>query len=131
MSWTYVQESGKLYRPDGSLAGTGYAGGCGGERPEGVNNHSMQAIKNVGPIVVGVYRKGDVVMQSQLGPFAIPLTPESHNMMLGRGGFYMHGDKRHPPRSASHGCIIMARAVRTEFYESSDPTLTVVNIKGA
>lgn len=129
MTWTYNQSSGKLYDPDGNLAGTGYAGGNGGNDPIGVNNHAMQNVRNVGPIPVGTYTLGTVVMQSQLGPFAIPLMPDASNEMYGRSGFFCHGDKANPPRSASHGCIIMARAVRDKLYASTDRRICVVNIK--
>lgn len=131
MSWTYVQSSGKLYRPDGSLAGVGYAGGNGGIHPEGINNHGLQDARMIGPLPVGVYRRGMVVAQSHLGPFAIPLQPDAANIMFGRSAFYMHGDKATPQRSASDGCIIMARAVREEFYASDDSVLFVVEIKEA
>lgn len=130
MSWAYNQSTGRLYRPDGSLAGVGYAGGNGGARPEGVNNHAMQAVRSVGPIPCGVYRRGGVVLASHLGPYAIPLLPDARNMMFGRSAFYMHGDKAAPPQSASDGCIIQANAVRKEFYASEDDVLVVVNIRG-
>lgn len=129
MAWVYVQGSGNLYRPDGTLVGRGYAGGNGGLSPEGVNSPEHQMQRNIGPIPVGLYKKGKVLLTSNLGPFAIPLIPHAGNQMFGRSGFYCHGDKAHPPRSASHGCIIQARAVRTEFYESNDPDLMVVNIR--
>ena len=129
MAWTYEQGSGKLYRPNGTLAATGYAGGNEGKNPEGVNNHDMQGIKRVGPVPAGCYIFGEVVLQSQLGPFAIPLVPVDSNTMYGRGGFYCHGDKADPPRSASEGCIIMPRAVRDEMYASSDRQLLVVYIR--
>ena len=124
--WKYEQTTGNLIRPDDTVAYKGYAGGNGGAHPEGVNNHDMQNVKNVGPIPVGYYTRGEVVLKSHLGPFAIPLTPDSDNEMFGRSAFYMHGDKASPPQSASDGCIIMPKAIREEFYASRDIILRVV-----
>lgn len=124
--WIYEQDTGRLLKSSGVLVAIGYAGGNGGQNPEGVNNHAMQNVKNVGPLPVGYYTFGEVVLKSHLGPFAIPLLPDSDNQMFGRSAFYMHGDKVDPPRSASEGCIIMPRAVRDECYTSKDRILRVV-----
>lgn len=126
MSWRYEQSTGKLFTPEGTLIATGYAGGNCGKNPEGINNPEMQNVKGVGPLPVGKYTHGVVVMQSQLGVFAIPLIPDPANEMHGRGGFYMHGDKIAEPRCASEGCIIMPRFVREQYYNSVDPTIEVV-----
>jgi hypothetical protein len=127
--WKYEQSTGNLYQPDDTLLATGYSGGNEGENPEGVNNPSMQNIKRVGPIPVGFYTFGEVVLKSHLGPFAIPLMPDKDNEMFGRSGFYMHGDHddTHPPQSASEGCIIVPRAVREEVYASLDRILQVTS----
>jgi hypothetical protein len=125
MSWTYEQSTGRLYSPDGAHVATGYAGGNCGKNPEGVNNHQLQSVPHIGPLPVGIYVAGDVVQQSHLGPFAIPLIPAASNEMFGRSGFFMHGDTT-PSGNASEGCIIMPRAVRNEFYESGDVQITVV-----
>jgi len=126
--WVYEQSTGRLYAPDGTHAATGYAGGNEGQNPEGVNDHASQNIKNIGPLPVGFYTFGEVVQQSQLGPFAIPLVPDASNTMFGRGDFYMHGDTT-PSGNASEGCIIMPRSVRDECYGSGDKQLAVVYIK--
>lgn len=123
--WTYVQTNGRLYTPDGTHAGTGYAGGNCGRNPEGINNHEKQHVRNIGPIPVGIYTKGQVVLKSHLGPFAIPLKPDKDNDMGGRGHFYMHGDTN-PSGNASQGCIIQWRAVREDFYNSKEKRLKVV-----
>lgn len=124
--WTYEQYSGNLYYPrDNTLAATGYAGGNEGKNPEGVNNPDMQGIKGVGPLPVGNYTFGEPVEHSKLGPFAIPLIPDSENNMLGRGGFYMHGDTT-PSGNASEGCIIMPRSIREACWLSLDHKLIVV-----
>ena len=119
-NWTFEQRTGKLYDPTGKLIATGYAGGNCGKNPEGKNNPEMQGVPKVGPLPVGTYTRGEVLMSSHLGPFAIPLLPNSGNDMLGRGGFYMHGDTT-PSGNASEGCLIIPRAVRESFYASTDP----------
>ncbi|MFA6213532.1 MAG: tlde1 domain-containing protein [Candidatus Obscuribacterales bacterium] len=124
--WTFKQSTGELIRPDDTIAHQGYAGGNVGQNPEGINNPAMQDKKSIGPIPQGYYTRGEVVLKSHLGPFAIPLIPDSDNQMFGRSGFYMHGDKADPPRSASEGCIIMPRAVREEYCASKDVILRVI-----
>ena len=126
MSWTYSQDDGRLYDPNGVLAGTGYAGGNEGANPEGVNNHDMQNVKSIGPLPCGTYRMGDVIQQSHLGVFAIPLIPDAANEMFGRGGFFCHGDTKEMNQSASQGCIIQSRAVRNELDASDDKQIEVV-----
>ena len=123
--WTYFQDTGKLVAPDGFDAATGYAGGNEGKNPEGVNNHDMQNVKKVGPIPVGFYTFGEVVLKSHLGPFAIPLMPDATNEMFGRSGFYCHGDTKEMNQSASQGCIIMPRNVRNDMWASPDHILQV------
>ncbi len=125
MSWKYSQKTGRLYRPDGTHAATGYAGGNCGKNPEGINNPTMQFVKSVGPICKGLYHRGTVVLKSHLGPFAIPLIADHTNTMGGRGGFYMHGDTT-PSGNASEGCIILPRVVREEFYNSPDALIEVL-----
>ncbi len=122
--WRYEQNTGRLFRPDGTHAGTGYAGGNEGKNPDGINNHDMQNVKGIGPLPCGLYTKGEVIMVSHLGPFAIPLMPDMRNEMFGRGGFFMHGDTN-PSGNASMGCIIQSRAVREEFYASEDGQIEV------
>lgn len=126
MMWKYIQSTGELFDTDGNFVAKGYAGGNCGRNPEGVNCNFLQNIKGVGPLPVGIYHRGWVVMHSQLGPYAIPLIPDQKNEMFGRGGFYMHGDKANPPCSASEGCIIMPITVRQKFYTSDDKDLEVV-----
>ena len=125
MSWTYKQSTGELLDPTGQHIANGYAGGNCGKNPEGKNNKLLQAVKSVGPIPVGKYTLGEVVLTSHLGPYAIPLIPYHDNKMFGRGGFYMHGDTT-PSGNASEGCIIMPRIVRVRVYGSDDRTIEVV-----
>ncbi len=126
MSWIYKQSTGEFFDSQGKLVATGYAGGNCGKNPEGINNHAMQNVKSVGPIPVGVYTHGDVVLESHLGAYAVPLIPDNANEMFGRGGFYMHGDKVSAPRCASKGCIIMPRIIREAYYNSYDNVIEVV-----
>lgn len=130
MSWVYEQSTGRLYSPDGAHAATGYAGGNEGKNPEGVNNHAMQAMPNIGPLPVGFYTIGVPIAESKLGPFAIPLNPYITNSMFGRGDFYCHGDTSQMNHSASEGCIIMPRVVRNELAASTDKQLAVIYVKG-
>jgi hypothetical protein len=124
--WKYEQKTGKLFDPAGKLVATGYAGGNCGKNPEGKNNPLMQAIKSIGPIVCGVYRFGNPVLQSHLGPFAIPLFADRTNKMFGRGDFYCHGDTT-PSGNASQGCIIVPRVIREMMWKSLDHDLEVVS----
>ena len=60
------------------------------------------------------------------GPFVLRLTPAPTNEMFGRDGFLIHGDSIEHPGSASHGCIILPRAIREAIAKSDDDTLHVV-----
>ena len=128
MPWIYEQTTGKLFTPTGIYAATGYAGGNCGKNPEGKNNPDMQNVKSIGPLPCGLYRMGEVIQQSHLGPFAIPLFPDPNNEMFGRGSFYVHGDTN-PPGNASEGCIIQARVIREKMYSSDDKQIQVVATK--
>ena len=125
--WIYQQSSGKLWNNMGELICTGYAGGDAGKRPDAVNNPKLENAKGVGPLPHGRYTFGIPVDHSQLGPYAIPLTPNLGNKMYGRGGFYMHGDNFNLNRSASDGCIIMPHDVRESCYASNDHQLVVIS----
>ena len=117
MNWKFVIKTGHIYDPLGNKVWTGYAGGNEGKNPEGVNNPLMVSVAKVGPLCPGFYTMESPLPTSHLGPFAIPLTPDATNVMFGRRGFYCHGDRTQPPpRSASEGCIIAARAVRDQMW---------------
>ena len=123
--WVYKQKTGELFDPSGGLCAVGYSGGNCGKNPEGINNPNLAGFKKIGPIVCGIYTFGIPVMRSTLGPFAIPLIPDIANDMLGRSGFYMHGDTALPGK-ASEGCIIMQRAIRETCWNSDDHVLVVI-----
>lgn len=127
MPWIFDSRTGQQYRPDGSLAGVGYAGGNCGKNPEGVNNPDMQDVHSIGPLPAGNYDIGAPVEGTHLGPFALPLTPHPGNEMYGRSAFYCHGDNSKEDQSASEGCNVQARNVREEMWASDDHVLTVVD----
>jgi hypothetical protein len=47
-----------------------------------------------------------------VGAFALPLTPDPSNDMMGRSSFYIHGDNSAENFTASDGCIVTSREVR-------------------
>lgn len=120
MTWLYVQSTGELYRPDGTLAGKGYAG-CG----KGKNRPCMDHVRNTGPLPVGLYRIGRPGLHPKLGPIAIPLEPDRWNRMYDRGGFYVHGDSAVNPGEASEGCIVAGPKIRTELAQHAGEFLRV------
>ena len=121
MSWTYLQKTGELLNPDGFVAGVGYSG-------FGIakNDPDAETVAGRGPIPEGLYTIGPVEVHPDLGPVVMPLIPDPSNEMHGRSAFFIHGDSREHPGKASHGCIIMARAVREAVSVSADRKLTVV-----
>lgn len=120
MNLTYSQSTGLL---TGLAMGpaTGYSG-----HPPRVNDPTAEQIHGVGPIPKGDYSIGTPIDHSQLGPFAIPLSAKSGTETFGRSGFYIHGDSISAPGSASHGCVILARAVRDAIVAGGFDTLTVI-----
>ncbi len=123
--WTYAQDSGQLLQ-DGQLIGTGYSG-----FDEGKNNPSMQAVANVGPIPQGDWIiVGPPVNTAAHGPYVLTLQPAPGTNTFGRSGFLMHGDSIEAPGCASHGCVIMARTVREQVWDSGDTQLEVVPALG-
>jgi hypothetical protein len=124
--WTYEQNTGKLLSPNGDRVGMGYAGGNCGANPEGVNNHAMQSVHDVGPLPVGIYTIGELIPHSELGPDVLPLLPAATNVMFGRGHFFMHGDSIAKPGCGSKGCIVMPHGVRMAVAESLDKELEVL-----
>jgi len=96
--WRYVQSTGNLYRPEGTLESAGYSG-----RGEGLNNPALQNKQN-GPIPVGKYTCANPVLHPRFGEDAVPLAPFPTNTLFGRTGFWAHG--------AIDGCLVLPRAVR-------------------
>jgi hypothetical protein len=52
--------------------------------------------------------------------------PDPGTETFGRGEFRIHGDSIAHPGTASHGCIILPRAVRDAIWRSGDRALEVV-----
>jgi hypothetical protein len=119
--WSYTQTTGKMLRPDGTLAATGYSGS-----PAGINDPSKQSIHDVGPCPQGSYTMelitgpdGEAVDYDHKAKPVIRLIPSPKNSMFGRSGFLIHGDTT-PPGHASLGCIIMPHNIRLEIQQSID-----------
>ncbi|MGA9898743.1 MAG: tlde1 domain-containing protein [Terriglobales bacterium] len=125
--WIYVQKTGELLR-DGLHIAVGYSGFDDPDSGQkGKNNPELARIEEVGPIPVGKYSIGTPHDTVTHGPFALPLTADPGNEMFGRSAFLMHGDSVVEPGTASRGCIIMSRAVRTQVAESGDKVLQVIS----
>jgi len=125
--WTYVQKTGELLR-DGLHVAVGYSGYDDRETGQkGKNNPELEKIEQVGPIPAGKYFIGSPHDTLTHGPFVLPLTADLANEMFGRSWFLMHGDSVVDPGTASRGCIIMSRAVRTQVAQSGDKVLQVIS----
>lgn len=119
--WTYTQKTGELSK-SGKVLHCGYSGAG-----DGKNNPAMEDVHNIGPIPVGKYTIGRWYDTTTHGPYVLPLTPNSKNIMFGRAGFLIHGDSVATPGTASQGCIIMPRSIRELIFQSGDHDLEVVS----
>lgn len=119
MGQVYEISTGR-YRHGAKILGTGYAGyddGDGIPEPgEGKNDPTKQAVRAVGPIPVGRYRIHRPFKHPTAGPFTMRLEPLPGTDTKGRAGFLIHGDRSDLPGAASHGCIILPRAVREAIW---------------
>lgn len=89
----------------------------------------MQAVHDVGPIPQGEWTiVGPPVNTAGHGPYVLLLEPATATNTFGRSGFLMHGDSIESPGCASHGCVILPRAVREQVWNSGDRDLQVVAI---
>lgn len=120
MAWIYNQSNGTLSH-NGELIGAGYSGFETGE-----NNPWMENVHDTGPIPQGTWAIGNAIDTTTHGPVVMPLTPAADTETFGRGGFLIHGDSIEHPGLASHGCIILPRAIREEINTSDDKVLEVV-----
>lgn len=118
--YTYSQSTGQLHH-NSTLLTTGYSG-----RGVDKNIPADQGVVNLGPLPTGWYVVGQSRTDPKLGPLAMPLTPDSNNTMMGRGGFYIHGDSILHPGDASEGCIILDATARAYIANGSDKILQVV-----
>jgi len=119
MTWTWSQSAGRMSRGQTLMAG--YSGGGPGK-----DNPLMQDVSNVGPIPQGAWIMTSVEQTGGPSPFTIMLVADAGTQTFGRCGFRIHGDSINAPGTASHGCIIMARADREVIWDSGDHDLTVV-----
>lgn len=120
--WKYKQSTGELFNAGGDIVTVGYSGAG-----DGKNNPALQHVHDVGPIPRGLYRVGGIVPNLEHGPLALELEPDRFNAMSGRSGFLLHGDSVAHPGAASHGCVILPRAVREAIDASADRALVVVD----
>lgn len=125
--WSYRQSTGGLYR-GADYHGKGYSG-----RDWGKNNPAAEAVPGIGPIPAGKWRMVDIYDSTRVGPRAIVLhAMDGHDDDFEdftgqrRGAFRIHGDSVRLPGTASHGCIILPRAIRLEMWQSGDHILEVV-----
>jgi hypothetical protein len=120
MAWTWDQSKGELLH-DGVFIANGYSGA-----ELGKNNPAMQAARGVGPIPRGQWTMTGVENGGPTGPFTIVLSPCTATDTCGRSAFRIHGDSIAHPGTASHGCIILPRAIRERIWDSLDHVLEVV-----
>lgn len=117
LDWIYEQSTGQLsHQPAASLGGgppAPIAVGYSGHGP-GLNNPSMQAVPNVGPIPQGTWTIGpqqdNRTASGRNLSASMRLTPEPG--VTSRAGFLIHGDNTRGDQSASEGCIILNRSTR-------------------
>jgi hypothetical protein len=133
MAWVFEITTGRFFDPAGALAGTGYAGGDCGARPDAINNPADEALVDVGPIPEGDYTFGAPVYNTHLGPVAVPihlvkLSPSAPAGSEKRGGFFLHLDTVVPGK-ASEGCIVQPHATINAVIASEDKGLQVVKYR--
>lgn len=126
MTWTWDQSAGEL-RHNGELVARGYSG-----RGAGINNPAMEAVRSVGPIPRGRWRIRSPYNSPRVGPYVLPVWATDDGAFddvhgrTRRSAFRIHGDNRAGNRTASHGCIILPRAIRERIWKSGDRDLEVV-----
>ena len=118
--WRYSQSTGEMSR-DGIFLSRGYSG-----HEEGKNNPAMQAIPNIGPIPVGLWKLLLIFDHPAKGPRCIRLEAADGTVTFGRSGFLIHGDSIANPGTASEGCIILGRVQREQIWGTKDRDLEVV-----
>lgn len=123
----YAQSTGRLWLRDEATQekaaplGRGYSG-----HPPYVNATDAEALVARGPIPRGAYRLVGPFNHVRLGPVCFFLDPAKSNNMHGRSGFLIHGDNAMGNQTASHGCIILSRAIREKLATFPVRTLVVV-----
>ena len=117
--WIWDQSTGELRRA--GKVWRGYSGAA-----LGLNNPAMQAARGVGPIPQGRWTIAGRHDSPNTGPCTLVLAPDPGTATFGRSAFRIHGDSLAHPGTASHGCIILPRAVRDTIWASGDRILQVV-----
>ena len=117
--WTWDQSAGLMTHAGKSWRG--YSGaGC------GKNNPAMQGAVSLGPIPQGYWTVVARHDSRNTGPCTLILVPDAGVQTFGRSEFRIHGDSIAHPGTASHGCIILPRAVRDAIWASGDRALRVI-----
>lgn len=91
-----------------------------------VNDPTASDRPHLGPIPRGSYRVCAAFDHARLGPCVMFLEPMKGTQTFGRGGFFIHGDNYLLNRSASSGCIVLARGLRETIAKERPLTLVVV-----
>jgi len=126
LHWEYNQSTGQMtYVDDQTGARTPMGNGYSGNHA-GMNNPDAEHVHGIGPLPQGTYTVGPA--GNHIGPVSMHLTPSPTNDMTNRdpNSFLIHGDNPQQNHTASDGCIILPRAVRTQINSSTDRTLVVV-----
>lgn len=116
--WIYRISTGELTH-NGILIGVGYSGFGSGR-----NNLDMVKVKMTGPIPLGLYKIGKAYRHDHLGPCVMNLSPLPGTEMFDRDLFRIHGNNK--TNNASHGCIVMGKAIRLAVDTSGDDDLQVI-----
>lgn len=127
--WTYKQSTGEFLKPDGTRLAFGFAG-----NGVGLNNPTMQAQHNLGPLPQGLYTMTAFEENdSHTGMCTIILVADPTNTMFGRDLFRIHGSVNLTSAGlsaflkSSDGCIILGDCIlRRGVWASKDKILKVV-----
>lgn len=120
MNYMYERATGKWTLLD-KLLGYGYSG-----HGDGLNNPEMSNVKSTGPLPAGWYTIGIAYKNKTKGELTMNLTPDRTNEMYGRNFFELHGDNKLMNKTASDGCIILARMLRDQISRSTVTRLQVI-----
>jgi lipoprotein-anchoring transpeptidase ErfK/SrfK len=118
LKWS--QSKGELTK-NGEFWARGYSG-----HGDGINNPAYQQVHDVGPLPQGQYKILPPTNSPRTGPFTLPLIALDIDKCFGRSDFRIHGDNAQGNQSASHGCIILPRAVRERINGEIDRTIEVI-----
>ena len=117
----YIQSTGQLFhQEDGKwvLIGTGYSG-----HDDGLNNHAMENVSNVGPIPAGLWSISPPYDDEHLGTLCFRYVALTY--MGPRYSFRLHGDNKELNHTASDGCTIFDHATRQKIADLKPKYLLV------